>query len=397
MTNSLQHTFLQLSELLQQSQHLWKPVAFHQSTPQWVAHAPELAKTLLGFSAQQIEQFHYEPTELTPLLINEFPFLSEIHSLISLPASETKQLNSVNPRFYAGIPGRKWQQVEALCSSVDISAQSVLEYCAGKSHLGFYIAHCYDVSVTALEWDNALVQQANSRAQTENHKLDSHQVDVLSQSCDRFFHPAQHVLALHACGGLHERLLDLCLANQVSEVSLVPCCYHKRNDEHYLPYSALGKQQALRLTKTDLHTAVMETVTAGATVVKQRKTLQTMRLGFDLLQRELLAKDNYLPLPSMPLSFSRLNFEDFCQYWAKENQLHLPASVNWSHYLTLAQQRFHKVSAFDLMRAVFRRPLEVWLNMDKALWLQEHGYEVRLTTFCDRNVSPRNILLQASR
>jgi hypothetical protein len=75
----------------------------------------------------------------------------------------------------------------------------------------------------------------------------------------------------------------------------------------------------------------------------------------------------------------------------------LPQRIDWQAYMQRAHARFHEVSALDLIRAMFRRPLEIWLNMDKALWLQAHQYEVSLSTFCERQVSPRNILLQAKR
>jgi hypothetical protein len=46
---------------------------------------------------------------------------------------------------------------------------------------------------------------------------------------------------------------------------------------------------------------------------------------------------------------------------------------------------------------LFRRPLELWLNLDRALFLAEQGYFVRLGTFCDTSLTPRNLLLLAER
>jgi hypothetical protein len=261
--------------------------------------------------------------------------------------------------------------------------------------LGFYIEHSFDLNIVALECQQNLAAQANRRAQRETKRLQSHQVDVMSADCETLFQSPRQVVALHACGALHERLISLCVSQQMPQLHLAPCCYHKRSTAIYHPYSAMGKAKDLALTKSDLHTAVMETVTAGATNVSQRKTLQIMRLGFDLLQRDILGSDAFLPVPSLALSWSRLSFEDFCRHCASIKHIQLPARVNWQFYMQKAQQRFAQVSALDLIRALFRRPLEVWLNMDKALWLQEHQYDVSLSTFCDRQVSPRNILLQA--
>jgi hypothetical protein len=46
---------------------------------------------------------------------------------------------------------------------------------------------------------------------------------------------------------------------------------------------------------------------------------------------------------------------------------------------------------------LFRRPLELWLVLDRALYLQERGYEVKLGTFCAPTLTPRNVLLVAEK
>ena len=51
----------------------------------------------------------------------------------------------------------------------------------------------------------------------------------------------------------------------------------------------------------------------------------------------------------------------------------------------------------ELLRGLFRRPLEVWLLLDRALYLQEQGYRVRLGQFCPAQLTPRNLLLLAER
>jgi len=49
------------------------------------------------------------------------------------------------------------------------------------------------------------------------------------------------------------------------------------------------------------------------------------------------------------------------------------------------------------LRGLFRRPLELWLVLDQALFLQEQGYSVKLATFCPASLTPRNLLLTAEK
>ena len=53
------------------------------------------------------------------------------------------------------------------------------------------------------------------------------------------------------------------------------------------------------------------------------------------------------------------------------------------------------VRNLELVRALFRRPLELWLLLDRCLYLVEQGYSVRLGEFCPTFLSPRNLLILA--
>jgi hypothetical protein len=56
-----------------------------------------------------------------------------------------------------------------------------------------------------------------------------------------------------------------------------------------------------------------------------------------------------------------------------------------------------QVRNLELLRGLFRRPLELWLVLDRALFLQEQGYGVRLGTFCETPLTPRNLLILGER
>ncbi|MDP5032464.1 MAG: SAM-dependent methyltransferase [Paraglaciecola sp.] len=388
--------FQQLSEQLLHHQHFWRPVAFYHNTLAWMTEHPDLVKRLYALSHDQIDQLAGCSETLTAFLSDNIPAAPALFALSQLELAPVKTLSDVSPHFYAGIPGRKWQQIKAFTQSMDHTSPSITEWCAGKSHLGFYLQHVHKSKIEALEWDSNLVEQANQRAQQHNVPLHSHCIDVLNPEAEQYLRQSQHVVALHACGELHEHLLQLSIAHNVNALHLAPCCYHKRRGTVYQPLSTLGRSLDLGLNKTELHTAVMETVTAGATVQRQRKQLQIMRLGFDCLQRVLLAKNEFLSVPSLPMSWAKAEFSDFCRHCAHLVNIELPLNIDWNDYLQQGETRFKQVSALDLVRFLFRRPIEVWLALDRALMLEEQGYKVSVTRFCSPAVTPRNILIQAT-
>lgn len=396
MTQNLHQQFRQLSELLHSTEIYWRPAAFYASELPWMKQHLALVRELSALSPDDIARLGMDETLLVDFMAQHLPFAHDLRLLAAVDPLPQLKVTPVAARFFSGIPGRKWQQVKAFAQRVPPS-EHLLEWCAGKSHLGFYLHQCRGAAVTALEWDGALVTHANARAAKQGVPLRSLLVDVLADQAEAHVRQAEQVVALHACGELHERLLNLCVQHQVPQLHLAPCCYHKRHGEYYRPLSAEGRALDLNLNSQELHTPVMETMTAGATERRQRQQLQIMRLGFDELQRDVRAVDEYLPLPSLPAQWARADFADFCLYCAAQKGVSMPAVVDWLEYQQRGERRFWRVSALDLVRFLFRRPLELWLVLDRALLLQENGYRVNLGSFCSSRVTPRNLLLQAWR
>ena len=54
-----------------------------------------------------------------------------------------------------------------------------------------------------------------------------------------------------------------------------------------------------------------------------------------------------------------------------------------------------EVMRLSIVRHAFRRPLEVWLVLDLAVRLENDGYAVDLGQFCERRLTPRNLLISA--
>ena len=140
-----------------------------------------------------------------------------------------------------------------------------------------------------------------------------------------------------------------------------------------------------------------ETVTAGARVRRQRDTSMARRLAFDLLQRQVRGLDEYWPTPSLPSAWLDKPFADYCRDLAALKQLSTVGTPDWSALEAAGWQRLAEVRNLELLRGLFRRPLELWLTLDRALFLVEQGYAVRLGSFCETPLTPRNLLLLAER
>ncbi|MDN5515826.1 MAG: SAM-dependent methyltransferase [Pseudomonas sp.] len=389
--------FQALDGFLLQHQALWRPRPFHHLQLPWEVELPELASWLRSRSLEQAEASDNNPFALAAP--SPFPDLARQAQTLSL-LGEMPGMHSP-PRAHAlnvDVPGRKLAQIQAFANHLQFRKrpQHWLDWCSGKGHLGRWLTEA-DQRLTCLEYDPALIESGSAMSTRLGLDAAHVQQDVLADDSNTRLQKEHTAVALHACGDLHVRLLQLASRNGCNQLAVAPCCYNRIATLRYQPLSAAAQASALQLSRDDLGLPLSETVTAGARVRRQRNQSMAWRLAFDLLQRQLRGIDEYLPTPSLPSDWFSKPFASFCHDLAELRDVPSPGEQDWPALEAQGWQRLADVRNLELLRNLFRRPLELWLLLDRALYLQEQGYNVKLGTFCDYQLSPRNLLLLAER
>ena len=396
--DGLLQRFRALDSLLVEHQSLWRPQPFTQHRLPWEDRHRELARWLRARSLEQAEADHGRPDlidapEPFATIARQVQALSQVGELPQRPLPEPPA------RLSLDVPGRKWQQIQAFASRLQFSSapRHWLDWCAGKGHLGRLLAR-EGQPLTCLEHDPQLVADGQRLSQRLGLSAQHLQQDVLALDAAARLTSEHSPVALHACGELHVRLMQLASQAGCRQLAIAPCCYNRIATPQYQPLSADAHASALRLSREDLGLPLKETVTAGARVRRQRDLSMARRLAFDLLQRQLRGIDEYLPTPSLPPAWLDKDFASYCRDLAALKGLAEPGPLHdWAELEAQGWQRLAEVRNLELLRALFRRPLELWLLLDRALYLQDQGFAVRLGTFCPRRLSPRNLLLLAER
>lgn len=385
--------FKALDGFLIEHQGLWRPRPFTHLHLPWETEHPALSRWLRQRSLAEAEASHNSPHDLPapapfPQLAAQALHLSAVDKL------PTHTLEPARHRLNVDVPGRKWQQIEAFGAALNFAETPThwLDWCAGKGHLSRRLLQPGQ-QLTCLEYDPALV--ASGQALRDRHNLPAaHRLqDVMANIT---IDPAHTPVALHACGDLHVRLLQLASAAGCKQLALAPCCYNRINADRYQALSAAGRASRLQLSIEDLGLPLSETVTAGNRVRQQRDTSMARRLGFDRLQRHLRGCDKYLPTPSLPASWLDKPYADYCQELANLKGLST-GEQDWTALEAHGWHRLAEVRNLELVRGLFRRPLEMWLVLDRALFLQERGYNVEVGSFCETALTPRNLMVLAER
>lgn len=389
---TLRRRFLELQSALNAHQPLWRASPFYVRRPDWCRQWPELADAALRLDDDSLARLNDDPAALQAWLAPRLPIAAHLEALCDLPPLQARPLPPTDAHFDWEIPLRKREQIDAFAAHGPASRAPLLEWCAGKGHLGRRMALTDGQAVSSLEIDPTLCRHAArlaTRARIAQTVLcaDALGADARHQVRDRT------VLALHACGELHRSLVRHAASDGAHSYRIAPCCYYRGAQEGY---RALNRDAALPLDGGTLRLAVTETITAPRRIRQRLARDQAWKLGFIALRNAIQGEAirPFRPVPSIWLSG---DYPDYGRLLAGREGLVLPDHLDWAHWLAVGEQRRAEVRRLELVRHAFRRGLEMWLVLDVALGLEEAGFHVSVGTFCARSLTPRNLLVLAER
>ena len=390
-TPTLEH----LGSLLRNSRYVWAPRPFRGESLPWTKRHPDLLSWCEQQTPEQVVALEHglEDTALPEPLAGWRRAVMESTTLPSFVASPLPH----DHQQALGMPGRKWSQLRSLGGlAVPLAREAglVVDWCAGKAHLGRTLARHTGARLVAVEKDPDLVEAARSLAHDAGVETAVTVADVMKTSLDGV---ATHgvIVALHACGSLGDAALTRAVEDGAHAMVLAPCCYHRVPPGPWTPRSARGRAVGLRLDRDRLRLACADASCSGQRRTRLRERELAWRRGLDLLRAEATGNPVYRPLPSCPRGWLSADFGTWVTRMADAHAVPLPAQWNPAEWEARGSEESWRLRALGLPRLVFRRALEVWLLLDRAAALEEMGWSVRVGTFCPGDLTPRNLCLVA--
>jgi len=393
--------FGQLTNFLKEFEPLWRERPFTTRNLRWEGHYPHLRPALLSLDQETLEAAELD----IELLKSAVPGLADIIgqgqelSIVPRLAGQSKGDDGPSLRTIREVKHRKQKQIVAFLEGLGGLGIPLggtwIEWCAGKGHLGRGLIDCGATNVIALERQKELVQKGRSLAAKYGYNQMFFESDVLHDTPPSPIADADGIVGLHACGSLTDKLLSTMMHHDLQFAVAAPCCYHAGVGNQKKHWSSHGQSAGINLSGEELRLVTAEIVVARPKLRRQRVQEMAWRLSLDRWVRESGEIEEYTRQGKFPGHWFSWDFETFMEAGCSKLHVPSPSPGKGKALREWGVMRAHEVRALGLVRSVFRRPLETWINLDRVIGLQEAGLRAKLLTFCERDSTPRNQLIFA--
>lgn len=294
---------------------------------------------------------------------------------------------------------RKRAQVDAfarLILPLAKLAKRVVDVGSGHGHLTREIAERIELPVIGLERDVGLAGRARtlSNAASPSFAVTDVLVDglpLLRGDC---------VIGLHACGDLGDAMVES-VAREDASIALVSCCLQKRRALSRRPLCVppAGFGEALDLPRdllglsnlTARDDGVEATLTENLAGRQRRLALHRLLSSSESTRPlRLHAELDGLNRRSAQRDLSVLAGRAFAL-----RGLPLPSAMAIEEASVWAAKQHARSRRLSLPRVMLARALEVYVVLDRAVYLEQHGFSVTLGALFPPTVSARNLALLA--
>lgn len=387
-----EHTlFLRLQDFLIQYKNLWSTEPLFYYPNNYDENITKIINIVRNLNSEELLKL--ENTW-------EHPFLKDFLSL----RNELTQIENYFEEFEitnlnkVGMTSKKRHEISRLHSYLNPiikrnNNQVFFDIGAGVGHLVFSLYDQHpDRQFFILDQDPVLIKKGSDKALRKLKEKRS-QIQFKETSITKNNYPKSELMkgvlhGLHSCGELSNDIIDWFLISNHTQLILTSCCYHK------LQHWNFSKDAKLILTPHALHLAAKGDNFQDEKSYKKKYLIKEKRYMLSLFHFNKEGKHLH-SVGSLP----KLSYQGDIIDYAKKVY---PKIFDEGELREFSENKYNlelvslliKIGA---IRGAFSKPLELYIILDRLLYLKEKGIKAKLISLFDRKYSPRNLTLVAEK
>lgn len=354
----------------------------------------------------KIDSGSYDLKDISEISFRDY--LREIeqrsHNIPSLKELNFKKLPSWANNKVAGKKNHEIQVIGSYLESSNKSFHHAIDIGGGVGHLARILAHYYHINFTTIDANKHFQDLGIKRLMKypppngakevlfKNLTLDQHRPnqEVLS-----LFQKHDLSIGLHTCGPLSLAHFTYALKNHHADFLNFGCCYYKMSPKLHTNISDVSKKYPLPLNSYALTLATRGHNGQEWSQFLFKKRVKFYRYALHLfLSEKLNLKKVYTIGESKPKIYWG-SFSDFAQLKIKSLQLTTgeisSRKLDEFYQSKKVQNKINTMFLCNIIRWRLGRLLELYILTDRALYLNQYERNVKLISFFDEKISPRNI------
>jgi hypothetical protein len=293
---------------------------------------------------------------------------------------------------------KKKHEISLLKSIVDdLEIDHIIDIGGGVGYLSSALVLGRDTEAICVDKDFRLQETGRSKVKAWSLKVKFENLEFNKEAeLKSHFTPASSLLiSLHGCGALSSSVIQFAAQKKMSHLINLGCCYHKLDGQYNL--SEHSKINPVIFTTNALHLA-----SRCGSIVDQKALVD--RYGFKRYRYTLhyFLNDHYQTefksLGNAKGSDYRGRFSDYAKKFCTEGELDLVSAKSLDEFYNNdeVERKFKQNFIADMIRLFLGRLIELYIVLDRAIFLEEQGRSVKLVEIFDRQLSPRNIMIESS-
>jgi hypothetical protein len=333
-------------------------------------------------------------------------FYQRRKELIEIPFCQASPPLPETPFTFLYVIPKKQHEIRRLAPkihalSLENKVDKIIDIGGGIGLLAQTLVNQYNLVVHSIDLDEKLQETGKLRhqknAKNPPNYVQYHNIKVGkdSPSFVNLMDSSSMTIGLHTCGALANEQLKASAFKKTNSIISFGCCYHKIEEEKDQAMSEFTNNYGpLKLSRFALTLASRAHMKLPEEDFEFKLKVKYFRYAIHFFLCDHLNTREMITLGNSP---KKLYYQDFATY-AEEQLKRLELGEKFSseylneYYNSIERQELIRTMlAAGIIRDSFGRLLELYILLDRALYLEENGYKTTIEQCFDEEISPRNI------
>jgi len=402
---NLKERFLQITEFLKLYQNIWEneimlqyPNPLKAYPMEWIEELMEIQQSdiLLDIERKNVEG-HLKGESL-------LQFFRDVLALCEVPSALTPDIVPTTKSTFLYVIPKKEHEIRSLAPYVakfveDNSIERLIDIGGGIGLLAQTINSLYGTPITSVDMDAKLQQTGKERIKKLTLKAapieyECLKVDPTELKFKKLLNSKRATIGLHTCGGLAVSQIKTSVEENCKGLINFGCCYQKilPHEQNLSQFAKDNDPIEFNLFALTLSARAHKKFSLQDLELKQK--VKYYRYTFHFIMCDYYDQWNTLNLGNSHKSLYEKSFADYALDHFKrigvESKL---SSDELNFYFERPENKklIHQMLCAALVRDTLSRVLELYLLIDRCLYLEEQGYQAQLLSFFDETISPRDL------